>query len=106
MNAILHSRSLGAFHFALQSLTGAARMELDPRGKPLRLKDGQVVRLRHAQGMTIKSVTGSLWITQNGDPRDIVLETGESFVVDRSGVVLLSPIVDAEVCIRQSRFTL
>jgi hypothetical protein len=32
---------------------------------------------------------GTLWITQEDDPSDVVLERGESFQLDRDGLALL-----------------
>jgi hypothetical protein len=38
---------------------------------------------------------GSIWITRDGDPRDIVLEGGESFDFDGRGDALLSAFDDS-----------
>ena len=40
------------------------------------------LRLNAAQGTLLRAVTGTLWVTIDNDPRDIVLDPGESFVVD------------------------
>ena len=37
----------------------------------------------------------SIWITQDGDLRDIVLEAGEAFDFDRGGDALLSAFADS-----------
>ena len=39
--------------------------------------------------LIVKAVEGRIWLTQTGDPRDIILEKGQTFQVDRSGLVLL-----------------
>jgi hypothetical protein len=49
-----------------------------------------VVRLATAHGRRIESVLGRVWITIDGDPRDIVLDTGEGFSVDRDSAVMIS----------------
>jgi hypothetical protein len=40
------------------------------------------LRLNAAQGTLLRAVKGTLWITIDNDPRDIVLDAGERFVVD------------------------
>lgn len=40
------------------------------------------VRLNAARGTLLRAVRGTLWVTIDNDPRDIVLDPGESFVVD------------------------
>jgi hypothetical protein len=46
--------------------------------------------LRDAGGRTIRCVSGSVWLTMEGDLRDIVLAAGESFIVDRNGITILA----------------
>ena len=53
-----------------------ATIELHPR-EPLRLRVGA--------GRHITSVSGTAWITLDGDPRDVVLEPGDSYAFDRPG---------------------
>lgn len=38
-------------------------------------------------GQRIHSRRGSVWITQDGDPRDVVIASGESHAIDREGPV-------------------
>ncbi|HEY6514468.1 MAG TPA: DUF2917 domain-containing protein [Burkholderiaceae bacterium] len=40
------------------------------------------LRLDPAPGTLLRSVRGTLWVTIDNDARDIVLDPGESFVVD------------------------
>ena len=40
------------------------------------------LRLNAAHGTVLRAVKGTLWVTIDNDPRDIVLDPGESFVVD------------------------
>jgi hypothetical protein len=48
----------------------------------LAVDDRRGLRLNAARGTLLRSVRGTLWITIDNDPRDIVLDPGESFVVD------------------------
>jgi hypothetical protein len=51
----------------------------------LALTAGQIASLRDAQGTRIDCLSGSLWITQEGEGRDIVLGPGEQVTLDRNG---------------------
>ena len=57
---------------------------------------------RHA-GDRIECVSGVVWVTQDGDLRDIVLNAGESFRLDRSGRALVSALADAGVVFHTAR---
>ena len=46
--------------------------------------------LRDAGGRTVAVLSGHIWLTMEGDARDVVLEPGASFVVDRDGLTLLA----------------
>jgi hypothetical protein len=55
-------------------------------------------RIRHVHvdtGRRVECLSGSLWITQDGDRRDIVLAAGEGFDFDRRGDALLSAFADS-----------
>jgi hypothetical protein len=45
--------------------------------------------LDHAKGTTIALERGSLWVTLESDPRDIVLTDGMRFEIDRGGRTVL-----------------
>ncbi len=53
--------------------------------------------LRNRRGHAIECVSGELWITQDGDSRDIVLARGERFTLDRDGAVLVTALGPARV---------
>ena len=46
--------------------------------------------LRDANGRTVTCLSGSVWLTMEGDYRDVVLSPGASFVVDRDGLTILA----------------
>ena len=64
-------------------------MNIHLNTSPVCLARRQAVTLTQAKGSEIRCLRGSLWITQDGDPRDIVLEAGESFTVDRRGPAIV-----------------
>lgn len=58
----------------------------------LTIQPGEVLRLRDAAGRHLGVVNGAVWITQHGDPRDPVLESGASFRFERNGLSLVQPL--------------
>ena len=52
-----------------------------PRGRTLRIQDGK--------GFDLEAVAGCLWVTQEGDTADAVLDAGETFRVSRDGSTLV-----------------
>ena len=55
-----------------------------------RLERYGAVALRDARGSTVTSISGTLWLTMEGDSRDIVLNPGASFVVERDGLTIVA----------------
>ena len=64
------------------------RLELD--ASAVRLAPHQILRLRDRAGSTVCAVEGSVWITEENDPQDIVLEAGECYRLKRDGVAVLN----------------
>jgi Protein of unknown function (DUF2917) len=56
---------------------------------------GQLQRLPDARGSLVLCLSGSLWLTQEGVARDIVLEAGDEARIDRDGLSILSALSDA-----------
>jgi Protein of unknown function (DUF2917) len=52
------------------------------------------LRLKDARGTRLRAVQGTLWITIDNDLRDIVLDPGESFVVDSNKALVVMPLGD------------
>ena len=59
------------------------------------LARGRIRRVTRALGQRVECVSGTLWVTQDGDPRDIVLRAGDSFAFDHRGDALISALDDA-----------
>ncbi len=69
------------------------KIELDAGA--LRLAQGQTLRVRDAEGSTICAREGAVWITQENSTRDVVLEAGGCFRLDRPGLAVVQAFGDA-----------
>ena len=72
-------------------------MQVRSNANPMCLGQNQTRSLVDAKGSKISCRTGELWITQDHDIRDIVLEPGESFTLDSEGAVLVSAMAPSSV---------
>lgn len=61
-----------------------------------------VRRLRGERGRGIAVFRGTVWVTQDGDLRDIVLDAGESFDFDRPGRVVVQALGDASILLYEA----
>jgi hypothetical protein len=59
----------------------------------------QHLTLHNRAGWTVRALCGTAWITQDGDLRDIVLEAGDAFMLDRNGSALVSALNETRVSI-------
>jgi hypothetical protein len=67
----------------------------------LHLKPRELLDIHDGEGLLVTCVDGVLWITQSNDTDDIVLESGESFVLDRPGLAIVSaPIGPADLIVQ------
>ena len=63
------------------------------------LAAGELVQLSRAEGTLLRVTRGTLWITQERDPRDIVLEAGDTFMIERGGLTLIEAQRQTTVCV-------
>jgi hypothetical protein len=75
-------------------------IELNQNG--LCLKRNQVVTVREGIGHSIVCDSGTVWVTQDGDPRDIILHTGDAFTLDRKGAALVQAFEPGAISITRS----
>jgi hypothetical protein len=59
------------------------------------LRKGGIHRLPKGRGQRIESLSGSLWVTMDHDLRDILVQPGRGFSIDRPGPTLISALDDA-----------
>jgi hypothetical protein len=74
-------------------------MDQNPISKLLRLKVEDIVEIDDGRGVSVKALTGVVWLTQARDGRDIVLHPGDAFTLDRRGTAILSALQPATVSI-------
>ena len=61
------------------------------------LPNKSILDLGNAQGLTLTCMKGSIWLTHDGDPKDVVLEAGQSHAVTRSARLIAQGLEDAEL---------
>ena len=59
------------------------------------LAKGRIRRVHRPLGRRVECVTGTLWVTQDGDLRDIILAPGDAFAFDQRGDALISALDDS-----------
>jgi len=74
-------------------------MKLELATGALRLARGQTVKLFDGVGSTICALQGTLWITEENSRKDVVLENGACFRVDKPGLTLVQAFADASVAL-------
>jgi len=63
------------------------------------LAPDELVKLDGARGTTLRVTRGKLWITLENDTRDVVLQAGDVFTIDRGGLTLVEAQGRATVCV-------
>ena len=69
-----------------------------PAAGALHLAKNQLMHVPGAAGWSLRALRGSVWITRDGDLRDIVLAPGEAYLFDRDGDAIVSSLEDSELC--------
>jgi DUF2917 family protein len=65
-------------------------MQIELRSGAVRLGPNQTLKLLDAAGSTVCAVEGSVWITEENQPRDIVLEPGSRYRLQHPGTALVN----------------
>jgi DUF2917 family protein len=67
--------------------------------RPIALPRRSMHRIENGKGTEVFCLEGPVWITQEDDPRDIVLSAGQSFVLDRKGVAVVFALKQAAITV-------
>ena len=103
MRIALHQETCFNNQFQEDDVLLNASISLKIPGGILTLREKQLLHVHDAIGWTIKALTGTLWITQESDSRDIVLYDGDSFILDREGTALVTSLGEANVFLKNER---
>ncbi len=69
----------------------------------LGLERDQLVAVRDGKGVRVACLSGVLWITQEQSTADVVLEAGQSVVIDHAGLTLVMALSSAMLRISEPR---
>jgi Protein of unknown function (DUF2917) len=72
---------------------------------PIYLEAREILPIEDGAGLEVKCLRGALWITQSGDHEDIIIDDGESFVLDRQGLSLVNALLEPALVVVQRRTT-
>jgi hypothetical protein len=59
----------------------------------------ELVLLDGARGTTLRVTRGHVWLTHERDPRDIILDAGDVFTIERGGRTIVEALNDTTVCV-------
>ena len=68
-------------------------MQIELSSGAVRLGPNQTLRVVDGAGSTLCAVEGAVWITEENQPRDIVLEAGHCYRLKHEGVALVNSLV-------------
>lgn len=80
-------------------------MEVDLDGAKFRIEESARFQVRDSPGHEVCCSDGKVWITQEGEMRDVFLRASECFVLNRSGLAIISLLGTTELQLRDTRST-
>ena len=66
-----------------------SQMKIELQSGGLRLDPGQLLKMRDAAGSTVCALEGAVWITEDHQLKDIVLEQGECYRLRNPGLAIV-----------------
>ena len=64
-------------------------MKIEFQSAGLRLDHGQLLKVRDSAGSTVCALEGAVWITEDHQLKDIVLEEGKCYQLRNSGLAIV-----------------
>ena len=65
-------------------------MTLELKRGAIRIGPNQTLKVVDGAGSTVSAIEGSIWITEENQPNDIVLTPGDSYRLRRPGIALVN----------------
>ena len=99
INSAIHdSRSIGRW-LRTNAFSGMRQSGQDTGTRPgiQELATNRILEIKQASGVTIECLEGSVWVTLDGEMRDVILAAGHSFNVDRNQRTLIQALDTARV---------
>ncbi|HJT60818.1 MAG TPA: DUF2917 domain-containing protein [Burkholderiales bacterium] len=69
----------------------------------LDLARGSLVRIVRGRGMLVRVLSGSVWITEEGDPRDRFIAAGARLAIGSNGITLVSALAPTTISLTARR---
>jgi hypothetical protein len=69
----------------------------------LDLARGNLVRIVRGRGMLVRVLSGSVWITEEGDPRDRFMAAGARLAIASNGITLVSALAPTTISLTARR---
>lgn len=74
-------------------------MHIELRSGAVKLGPNQTLKVHDGAGSTVSALEGCVWITEENQPQDIVLEPGHSYRLKHRGTALVNSLSgEAAVC--------
>ena len=74
-------------------------MRIEFLSRNLHLNNGQTLGVHDGAGSTVCCRSGTLWVTEENRPRDVVLGPGTCHVLSRRGMALVQALGEADLAI-------
>jgi hypothetical protein len=78
-------------------------MKLELGQSRLDLDRDQLIAVRDGKGVRVSCLSGALWITQEQSTSDVVLEMGQSFVINHPGLTLVMALRPSNLRVSEPR---
>ena len=76
-----------------------ATLHIAARGARINLRRSRLLRVENAEKFRIRCYSGVLWVTQERDVRDMVLQSGDAFILDRPGLAVVHALANAQFAV-------
>lgn len=86
---------IAALRHAFVRLSHSPAVSQDRAATTRTLGKGRTFSVPCAFGSSIECLAGALWITHDGNPKDIVLEAGQRYIVDHRSTMLVHALTDS-----------